>query len=436
MHGGAARAAYWLHTGLNAMASRPGDSDPVHSAMLVASRQTQDEAVLQYRAGGSLPHRVARRVRRWRLYLELSNALRGRSDGYESFSTDCSAHGDRLAEALPPCDVVNLHWVSGLLDYERFLPAVCAKIPVVWTLHDMNPLTGGCHYDDDCGRHFRGCGMCPQLCLPGPTDLSAKVWQRKKRIFDALPADRLTIVSPSRWLAEQARSSPLLSRFETLVIPCGLDLSVFAPLGRDLCRAALGIPMDRKVLLFVAQSTAIRRKGFALLRDLLRQMPNDRVFLLSVGAGDARINADIPSLALGSVENDRLLALAYGAADLFVIPSLQDNLPNTVVEAMACGTPVAGFAVGGVPELVRPGETGALARRGDVAALASVIHQLLDDEPTRQAISRNCRRIALQEYSQPIQAARYATLYTRLCANTSSARKANSPSIMPAAGAA
>ncbi|HZK82797.1 MAG TPA: hypothetical protein VFC46_17070, partial [Humisphaera sp.] len=219
--GGAARAAYRLHAGLQRLSD---GGTPVRSSMLVASRVTGDPSVLQFRPSGGMLTAALRRTRRWRIDSQLAHASRSRPNGFEPFNGDRSAYQrGELIEALPGCDLVNLHWVSELIDYSTFLPQMCAKMPVVWTLHDMNVLTGGCHYDDGCGLHERGCGSCPQLGSSKGSDLASHIWKRKRKLFASLPANRLHVVAPSRWLADAARSSPLLGRFNVMVIPYGLD---------------------------------------------------------------------------------------------------------------------------------------------------------------------------------------------------------------------
>jgi glycosyltransferase involved in cell wall biosynthesis len=167
--------------------------------------------------------------------------------------------------------------------------------------------------------------------------------------------------------------------------------------------------------LFVADSTDNWRKGFVLLAEALSgltELPN--LFLVSLGGDKPALNSHIDHLHLGHTDNDRLLSFAYSAADVFVISSLQDNFPNTVLEALACGTPVVGFSVGGIPEMVRSGVTGLLAPPEDEHALAGDIASLLENDELRTEMSANCRRVAIEEYSLEIQANRYIKLYEAL----------------------
>jgi glycosyltransferase involved in cell wall biosynthesis len=230
-----------------------------------------------------------------------------------------------------------------------------------------------------------------------------------------VPAGRLQIVALNQWIAGEVRRSALLQDVPVHVIPNGLDTAAFAPRDRRFARQALGLSPDARVVLFVAGTTTNRRKGFAPMAEALAglaDMPD--LQLVSIGRGGGQVDARIPHLALGPLSQDRMLSVAYSAADLFVIPSLQDNMPSTVIESLACGTPVVGFDVGGVSEMVRPGETGLLARAGDVGELRATLRRLLEDAALRDSLAERCRQIALAEYNQELQARRYLALYERI----------------------
>lgn len=393
--------------------------------MLVARRRSDDPTVALFARSRGLGDRIGRRVRRWRIERQHARYQRTRPDWPERFSDDRSWYDVGQAPQLGICDVVNLHWVAGFVDYREFFRGLDDHVPVVWTFHDMNVFTGGCHYDDRCGRFKRSCGACPQLGSRVEDDLSRRIWRRKRDFFQGLPPERLRIVTPSRWLARQVRYSTILGeRFQVSVIPYGLDTDDFAPRDRNAAREALGIPRDARVVLFVAQVLNNRRKGFDLLVDALRDLQEiPDLFLVSLGTGRPALNGLIPHRHLGVVTQDRLLSLVYSAADVFVIPSIQDNLPATVLESLACGTPVLGFDAGGVPEMVRPRETGALARTGDVRALRSALVELLKNEELIREMAVTCRQLAVDEYALDVQARRYETLYHEML----SVRKSRSP---------
>ncbi|MHC4503855.1 MAG: glycosyltransferase family 4 protein, partial [Planctomycetota bacterium] len=336
--------------------------------------------------------------------------------GCGPFHDDRSEQGADLLKQLPRADVIHLHWVARFVDYRAFLPAAAERAPLVWTLHDMNPFTGGCHYDRDCGRYRESCGACPQLGSARDGDLSRAVWRRKSSALSRIRAGRLHVVANSSWLADESRSGPLLGRFPTSVIQLGLDGEVFKPGDRRCARRVLGVPAEARVILFVAHSVDSRRKGFALLVEAVRSLEgSENLFLLSVGRG--RPEAPVGkarAMHLGYVGNDTFLSAAYNAADVLAIPSLQEAFGQTACEAMACGTPVVGFDAGGIPDMVRPGVTGLLVPVGDTAALARAIGGLLGDDAKREEMAAACRKVAVEEYSLELQARRYAELYERI----------------------
>jgi glycosyltransferase involved in cell wall biosynthesis len=332
--------------------------------------------------------------------------------GFDFFSNDRGVLGADLLGYVPDCDVINMHWVAGFVDYKAFFSAVPQQVPLVWTLHDMNAFTGGCHYDRGCGRYVQQCGLCPQLGSSSEHDLSRMVWDRKRSVFARVAEDRLHIITPSKWLAAEVRRSQLLNKFPLTVINNGLDLNVFAPRDRRFSRSVLGVPETASVALFIAHEVGDKRKGFAFLTEAikdLKEIPN--LCLLSLGKGGVRVPEGIRHMHLGSITDDRFLSIVYSAADVFVIPSLQDNLPLTALEAIACGTPVVGFDVGGIPEIVRHGVTGLLVPPEDVAALRLAITDLLQNPAAQSEMAANCRRVAIKDYSLEAQARQYAEVY-------------------------
>jgi glycosyltransferase involved in cell wall biosynthesis len=285
-------------------------------------------------------------------------------------------------------------------------------------------LTGHCTYSYDCERWKIGCGQCPypDSYPPVRRDNTRVEWKLKNWVYSR---SHLTIVTPSAWLATLAKQS-MLGDLPIHQIPNGVDTEVYQPLDREHCRSLLGIPGDKRVLLFSAMRLDTSkadglRKGGDLLAQALRSLPAalkaDTVLLLLGDGGEALAEAvGISALNLGYVSSDRLKAIAYCAADLLVLPTRADNLPLGLLESMACGTPMVSFRVGGVPELVRPGITGYLAEPGEAPDLAHGICQLLEDVALRQAMSHQCRAIALKEYPLELQVQRYLALYRQVLA--------------------
>jgi glycosyltransferase involved in cell wall biosynthesis len=311
--------------------------------------------------------------------------------------------------------------VAGFVDYSSIFVDRQQGVPVVWTLHDMNPFTGGCHYDAGCQAYISGCGSCPQLGSTTKRDLAYAIFRRKYRALSSVLARKTRIVSPSHWLAREARKSMLFRELEISIIPYGLDVKTFQPRTKLAARGALGIETGIKVILFVADQIDNKRKGFDLLLSAVESLGNWRnILLLTVGGGNYVLRTDLPHCHIGQVNSDKLLPAVYSAADVFVIPSRQDNLAQTALEAVACGTPVVGFDSGGMGEIVRPGITGLLAKPDNVRELRDCIAKLLTDPILQSEIAANCRRIAIEEYSLELQAKRYVDLYKSLFNGTES----------------
>lgn len=406
IEGGAARATFRLHKGLRELGHE--------SVMYVAARRSDEASVIQFQPARDLFPRLKRFMRQREIAREFSAYESTRPPDCELFSDDRSRFDAEVTDSLPPCDVVNLHWIANFVDYQALFSAIPDGLPIVWRLADMNAFTGGCHFDDGCGRFREACGICPQLGSHRADDLSRQVWRRKHEAFRRRRTTGLHIVTLCQWMTDQVKQSSLLNRFPITVIPNGLDLAQFAPRDKRLAREVLSVPPDACVLLFVADGATNRRKGFSLLADALKSldMPEE-LYVLSVGHGQPTLDGGVRHLHLGPVDY-RWLSLVYSAADVFVIPSLQDNLPNTVLEAMACGTPVVGFAVGGIPEMVRHGSTGLLVPPADVAALRRTINEMLLNRSRLEEMSHMARRVAVSEYSLDRQARRYNDLYQSL----------------------
>ena len=405
IRGGAARAAHRLHQGLQNLG--------MQSSMFVRSKTVSRESIRSFELSCNLTARIRRRWRHQRIQWDFTKYKDGRPNNLEAFSDDRTLFAGEVVNQCPSADILNLHWVANFVDVGAFFDQV--EVPVVWTLHDMNAFTGGCHYNMGCYRYRSACGSCPQLGSEKENDLSHSVWQRKSEAYrSAIIAGQLNIVSPSRWLAEEARSSSLLAKTPVHVIPYGLDATTFCPRETGGLYRALEIPGQHRILLFVADSSDNHRKGFEVLHEAIESLTQDDVALISIGTGEPKIEANFPCIHLGSVQSDLLLSVFYSLADVFVIPSRQDNLPNTVLESMACGTPVVGFDTGGIPDMVRPGETGWLAETGNVRALRGAIEQALTDDAAREQMGRRCREVVKEEYTLEVQAKRYRQLYASL----------------------
>jgi glycosyltransferase involved in cell wall biosynthesis len=404
--GGAARAAYRLHQGLLQIGC--------DSKMLVQRKITSDLSVSEFVPPRDLPTRLRRAVL-GRYLARHRRALEALPQGATIFTEDRSEHGADVLDQLPGQEILNLHWCSGFFDYQTFFRKVPRPLPMVWTLHDMNAFTGGCHFDHACGKFAASCGTCPQLGSHKGNDFSAQCLQRKKNALEKIPAGRLHVVTPSRWMAGEAKKSSVLGKFDVSVIPYGLDTHVFRPMDKLQARRLFGIAADAKVILFIADSLEEKRKGLDKLLLALEGLDSQTgLHLVSLGRGVQMPSVKVPVKSLGFVRDDAEVAMAYSAADLFVAPSLQDNFPNTILEAFACGIPVISFAAGGCVEQVEHGRTGLLVPVGDHAQLRQAITGLLDNAAMRAAMSPACRQTAVDKYSLRLQAEQYQLLYQKM----------------------
>lgn len=409
MKGGAARAAFRLHKGLR--------ESGVDSTYYVRDQTNPDPSIRRFVPDpAATQQRAAAKAAREAAYNVYAAT---RSPDIELFSQERVDGDENFFIQMPRADVINLHWVAGFVDYHTFFTPRITK-PVVWTLHDMNPFTGGCHYDQGCGKYKDQCRSCPLLGTEDSHDLSSQVFAGKAKMLDAWPENRLKIVTPSHWLADEARASRLFRRFEATVIPNGLETDVFKPMDKAEARAKLNLPQDAKIVLFVSNHIRLARKGFRELVHALSLVP-DVGNLLLVGVGDSHIlSVETPFkvMQIEHINDDATTAMIYAAADVMAIPSKQDNLPNTILESMSCGTPVVGFAAGGIPELVREDETGFLAAPGNVAGLSLAFMKAFGGADLK-AIGARCRAMVEHGYSLKVQAASYRAFYERIIASAS-----------------
>jgi len=396
LEGGSARSAYRIHSGLRSRGHR--------SRMFVRYRTSHDSDI------DVVAPSIWAKADRYVDALTRRLALQ-----YLYFP---SGHRLKRHPWVGQADILQLYNMHGSYLSHRILPALAAGRPVVWRLSDLWPLTGHCAYPGDCGRWQVGCGSCPDLGTypPLPFDTTALLWRIKQVTYRKLSS--LTIVAPSSWSEQAARRSPLFSDLETVRIPNGLDLSRFRPGGRAEARARFGIPDNAICLLFSAHVAIDNpRKGTQLLEQALRILPAGRdIHLLVAGQGAEKWRDRIPQpvIPLGFVTDDATLHAANLAADITVLPSTVENLPNTLLEALACGLPVIAFNAGGIRDAVVDGVTGLLVKPNNPAALAGAIDRLANNPAVRQTMAREARLLAERDFSETGEVARMEALYHRL----------------------
>jgi glycosyltransferase involved in cell wall biosynthesis len=290
------------------------------------------------------------------------------------------------------------------------------KRPLVWTLHDMWAFTGGCHYTGDCERYLKSCGGCPQLGSSKNWDLSSWIWQRKAKAWRNL---NLTIVTPSTWLANCAKSSSLFKDLQIEVIPNGLDTQTYRPINKRVARELLNLPQDKQLILFGAvRSTSDTRKGFHLLKPALEDLSKsgwkDRLEVAIFGAAENQPDFGLKVHYLGHINDDLPLAIIYSAADVMLVPSIQEAFGQTASESLACGTPVVAFNATGLKDIVDHQINGYLAQPFKVEDLAQGIAWVLENPDRHEKLSYHARQKAEQEFTQEIQARRYLSVFNNM----------------------
>ncbi|HUI72422.1 MAG TPA: glycosyltransferase family 4 protein [Spirochaetia bacterium] len=400
--GGAARVTQRLH--------RQFLREGIDSRFLVQYARSDDQGLIA--PSGNLGKFMAR----LRPRLDALPLLLYPRHGNELFSPSVVPdHLRRTIRAEMP-DVVHLNWICK--GFVRIESIARIRQPVVWTLHDSWGFTGGCHVPMDCVRYREGCGECPQLPSHRKYDLSRSIYRRKARLFSR---GRVTVVCPSTWLTTCARSSPLLQNTRIETIPNGVDIDAFKPVDKKMARRILGLPPEPSIILFGAMgAVADRNKGFFELSEAIARLSRasrpGKILLVVFGSSkpQSEQRPGVPVMYLGRLFDDASLCLLYSAADAFVAPSRQENLPTTVLESMACGTPTIAFNCSGFPDLVQTRKSGYLAVPYDPEDLARGIAWVLDSPSRAAALGAAAREKVEKSFVLKETAARYVQLYEDL----------------------
>ena len=323
-------------------------------------------------------------------------------------------------------DILHLHWINqGFLSLLSIRKLLNLKKPLVWTLHDMWLFTGGCHYAGDCNNFETECHNCPFLKKPGFNDLAYKIFQAKLHLFQQIDLETITFVACSQWLAERAKKSRLLKRFNIISIPNPIDSIAFYPVDKMAARIKAGLPKDKKLILFGAGNIFDKRKGIDYLHQALNSISTQhpelalQIELVVFGKSKQPLDNLFPMKIhnYGVLHGENLLLNLYNSCDAFILPSLEDNLPNTIMESMACGTPVAAFRTGGIPEMIEHLKNGFLADIRSVSSLVEGIIYLLFSDSAKN-LRMNARAKTKIEYAPQIIASQYEKVYNRLFEET------------------
>ncbi|MES2417333.1 MAG: glycosyltransferase [Bacteroidota bacterium] len=406
-NGGAGRACLRLNNALN--------SNGIDSKVLVYYKFGQDPAIINLSAG---------------IFTKLSTVFNIMAERYlvrlfvkavkTPFSLQWFGRSLIKRKELKEADIIHLHWVNHGFISPRFLAQLDElDKPIVWTFHDSNAFTGGCHVRYNCENFHQQCGNCPLLRFSGPKDISNRNWLQKQKAYNAV---NFNIVAPSQWMASSVKQSSLLGIRSLNVIPNTIEVDVFKPYVKAEAKKILKIAADKFVIMSgFMPSKNDKHKGTQYLISALNELAshnainNSQIELVIFGNKDTENMPDFPfkTTFLGTINKDEHLAKCYAAADAFVLPSLEDNLPNTVMESLACATPVIAFKTGGIPDMVRHLENGYLAEYQSASDLAAGIAWLfLHKDPI--TIQKEARRSILTYFAPDIIAQQHIELYQNL----------------------
>ena len=307
-------------------------------------------------------------------------------------------------------DIIHLHWVSGFVNIFRFFKNL--KKPIVWTLHDMAAFTAGCHYSFDCQNFIDNCKPCFQLKNKENNQLTSKILRRKKDVF--AKQSQVHIVALNQWMRNLVQKSAVMNTLPTYVIPNALAKNSFQHIEKSAARKQLNLPENIKILTFVAESVNTYRKGIHLLLPALEEIAKSKsVMTYAIGRVDAANLNSKHIHCVGEVQSEAQLNLWYSASDAFLLPSLRDNLPNTVMESLACGTPVIAFAQGGVSEMIQEGFNGMLCPELTIESLKKTLYKFLE-LPSYFFKGAEINKKSWQDYHPEKQTQNYLKLYESL----------------------
>ena len=317
-------------------------------------------------------------------------------------------------------DIIHLHWINqGFFSIKTFQKLIELNKPIVWTLHDMWGFTGGCHYSGRCEKFISECRNCPSLVFSSGNDLSNKIFNDKIYIYKNL---NFNIVTCSKWLANEAKRSFLFQNKKITTIPNPINTDIYKPVDKKIAREELGLPEDKILILFGTMNLKEIRKGFVYLKKALKIIIEDnpalkeKIELFVFGASNSKDLDDINFKAnfLGRISDTQKLIYCYNAADVFVAPSLEDNLPNTVMESLSCGTPVVAFNIGGMPDMIEHKINGYLAKPGNQDSLAEGIMWVIQNQSKKKTLSFNARKKVIENFTSERIASLYINFYNSL----------------------
>lgn len=414
--GGAAIACYRLMDALNA--------NGVEAKMLVRDKITDNPNVVSVNTNG-----WTKLINLWRfLWERLIIILHNGFSKKNLFRVSMANTGNDISKhpMVQEADIIHLHWINqGFLSLEGIDKLAQLGKPILWTMHDQWPYTGLCHYVDGCKNYIQHCHYCPQINSKTNNDLSSQIFKKKKNIFQSDKG--ITLVGCSNWIAKCAKDSGILGMATFVTsIPNAINVSQYLKHNStDSFRKEFNLPRSKKLILFGACKVTDKRKGvdfmIAACKRLLNYSFSSEVAVVVFGSKSEELSnlLDVLVINVGYINSSEQMVSLYNAVDLFLIPSLEDNLPNTIMESMACGTPCVGFNTGGIPEMIDHKVNGYVAGYKDADDLANGIHWVLEESDYVQ-LSQNARKKVEACYSEDVVAKQYKELYQKLWHETES----------------
>jgi glycosyltransferase involved in cell wall biosynthesis len=394
--GGAARAAYRLHQSLL--------SQGVDSQILVQRKSSDDFTVL------TKDKKSAKYFNRLRPIIDsIPNRFYKNRTGalFSSSWLGFSGIADKINELNP--DIVHLHWIAGgMLRIEEISKI---KAPIVWSLHDMWPFSGGCHYDQHCGLYKGKCGTCKVLSSKKENDLSRKVFNRKASAYSKIRM--MNIVATSRWIGKCAKESFLLKDRNVVTLPNPLNTSIFSQIDKNIARGFFNIPKDKTIILFGAMRSILdSRKGSKELFEAINMLDLEDVVFVIAGSSKPQDPPKLkyPTYFIPPLNDEVSLPLIYNVADVMIVPSIQENLANSIIESLSCGVPVVAFDIGGNSDMIEHKRNGYLAKAIIPKDMAIGIEWVLKNNES-QDLSNNARNKAVKEFGQKVVSKKYIDLY-------------------------
>jgi glycosyltransferase involved in cell wall biosynthesis len=406
--GGAAIACNNINDALNSIG--------VNSNILVQVKETDNRSVEDINSG--LEKRLGTGIRiliDYAFIKFLSKKERGRFS-FPFIGTKISNHS-----LVREADIINLHWINGgFLSLKSLRELFSLNKPIAWTFHDMWTFTGGCHYTGGCINYQSLCKNCPSLIFSGENDSSNKIFSKKEELFGG---NKFSIITCSNWLAEETRNSYLLKNFPVDVVPNPIDPNKFTPYKSNEARKILNLPDNKILFLFSSFTISEVRKGFhhlknaLILLEKLRPELKDRIEIVLFGSSnsDDLKGIPFPFNDAGRISGTDKIAQYYSAADLFIAPSEQENLSNSVMESLACGTPVLAFNIGGMPDMINHRKNGYLANDLSPETLLEGLLWFIDlNKDSREVLKKNACTKVINNFSPGFVAGRYQEIYKRL----------------------